>query len=167
MFLSRKINWLSNFFYKVTYWAGATLLSLIFLMMILQVFCRYALSRALSWPEETSLVFFSWVVFLGASMALKDRGHIGITFLIDLFPVRFRNMIKILIDFMVVFFAGYLLIFGWKLSVFVGAKQTTTFWNIPYFYLYLSTCVGGGFLLIQGILLFMESLVNFLNPSEK
>jgi TRAP-type C4-dicarboxylate transport system permease small subunit len=167
MFLSRKINWLSHFFYKVTYWAGATLLSLIFFMMILQVFCRYVLGRALSWPEETSLIFFSWVVFLGASMALKDREHIGISFVIDLFTIRFRNMIKLLIDGMVVFFAGYLLIYGWKLSVFVGAKQTTTFWNIPYFYLYLSTCVGGGFLLIQGILLFMESLVNFLNPSEK
>ena len=50
----------------------------------------------------------------------------------------------IFIDIMVVFFAGYLLIFGWKLSVFVGPKQATTFWNIPYFYLYLSTCAGGG-----------------------
>lgn len=167
MLLTRKINWLSNFLYKVTYWVAGTLLSLIFLMMLLQVFCRYALGRALSWPEETTLVFFCWVVFLGASMALKDRGHIGITFLIDVFPVRFRNMIKILIDFMVVFFAGYLLIFGWKLSVFVGAKQTTTFWNIPYFYLYLSTCVGGGLLLIQGILLLTESLVNFVGPGEK
>jgi TRAP-type C4-dicarboxylate transport system permease small subunit len=68
---------------------------------------------------------------------------------------------------MVVFFAGYLLIFGWKLSVFVGAKQTTTFWDIPYFYLYLSTCVGGGLLLIQGILLLTESLVNSFGPSEK
>jgi len=167
MFLSRKISWLSNFFYKITYWAGATLLSLIFFMMILQVFCRYALNRALSWPEETSLIFFSWVVFLGASMALKDREHIGINFVVDLFPIRLRNMIKILIDSMVVFFSGYLLIYGWKLSVFVGARQTTTFWNIPYFYVYLSTCVGGGLLLIQGVLLLMERLVNSLGPSGR
>jgi TRAP-type C4-dicarboxylate transport system permease small subunit len=167
MFLSRKISWLSNFFYKISYWAGATLLSLIFFMMILQVFCRYALNRALSWPEETSLIFFSWVVFLGASLALKDREHVGINFVIDFFPIRFKNMINILIDSMVVFFSGYLLIYGWKLSVFVGTKQTTTFWNIPYFYLYLSTCVGGGLLLIQGILSLMERLGNSLGASKK
>ena len=166
MTLSRKISWLSNFFYKITYWAGATLLSLIFFMMLLQIFCRYALNRALSWPEETSLIFFSWVVFLGASLAVKDREHVGINFVIDLFPIRLKNMIHVLIDSMVVFFSGFLLIYGWKLSVFVGAKQATTFWNIPYFYLYLSTCVGGGLLLIQGILSLTERLANSLGPDE-
>ncbi len=135
--------------------------------MLLQIFCRYALNRALSWPEETSLIFFSWVVFLGASLALKDREHVGINFVIDLFPIRLKNMILVLIDSMVVFFSGFLLIYGWKLSVFVGAKQATTFWNVPYFYLYLSTCAGGGLLLIQGILSLMERLANSLGLGEE
>ena len=99
-------------------------------------------------------------------MALKERGHIGISYVVDLFPIWLRNIALIFIDIMIVFFAGYLLIFGWKLSVFVGAKQATTFWNIPYFYLYLSTCAGGVFLLIQGILLTFLDVVKALGPAK-
>ena len=164
--LISKLEWLSDFFYKIAYWAAATLLALIFLTMLLQVFCR-AIGQALSWPEETALIFFPWVVFLGASMALKERAHIGINFVIDLFPIWLRNIALILIDIMVVFFAGYLLIFGWKLSVFVGTKQATTFWNVPYIYLYLSTCAGGVFLLIQGILLTFQDMATLFGPREK
>jgi TRAP-type transport system small permease protein len=164
--MASKLQWLSDFFYKIAYWTASTLLALIFLIMILQVFCR-SIGRALSWAEEIALVLFPWVVFLGASMALKERGHIGIDFVVNLFPIWLRNITLIFIDIMIVCFAAYLLIFGWKLSVFVGAKQATTFWDIPYFYLYLSTCAGGVFLLIQGVLLTLQDMAKLFGPREK
>ena len=165
--LTRKIKWLADFFYRIAYWAAATLLMVIFFTMLLQIFCRYIMERPLSWPEETSLIFFPWVVFLGASMALKDRGHVAMNFVVALFPIRLRGIAMIFIDIMVAFFAGYLVVFGWKLSAFVGAKQTTTFWSVPYFYLYLSTCAGGAFLLIQGILLLARDMANLFGSHEK
>ena len=167
MLFSRKIAMLSNFFYKISFWTAAVLIGLIFFLMLLQVFYRYVLNQPLSWPEEAALVFFPWVVFLGASMALKDRVHVGINFIVDRFPMRFRNVTRIFIGVLVVFFAGYLSIYGWKLSVFVGSGQTTIFWRIPYFFLYLSTCVGGGLLTIQGILLLIQDLLNCYRPVDQ
>jgi TRAP-type C4-dicarboxylate transport system permease small subunit len=164
--MASKLEWLSDFFYKIAYWTASTLLISIFLIMVLQVFCR-SIGEAFSWPEEIVLVFFPWMVFLGASMVLKEREHIGIDFVVNLFPIRLRNIVLILTDIMIVSFSGYLLIFGWKLSVFVGAKQTSTFWDIPYFYLYLSTCAGGAFLLIQGVILTLQDMAKLFGPNEK
>lgn len=164
---SRKLDVVADFFYRIAYWASATMLVIIFLTTLLQVFCRYVLEHSLSWSEETSLIFFPWVVFLGASMVLKERGHVAIMFVVALFPVRLRNIAKVFIDVMVAFFACYLVVFGWKLSVFVGAEQLTTFWNVPYFYLYLSVCAGGAFLLIQAMLLLARDTANFFGWDEK
>lgn len=165
--LTRKIEWLADFFYKIAYWVTATLLVMIILTTLTQIFFRYVLERPLSWPEETSLIFFPWVVFLGASMPLKERGHVAIRFVVDLLPMQLRRIAIVVIDLLVAFFAGYLVVFGWKLSIFVGAEQATTFWNVPYFYLYLSICVGGAFLLIQGILLLALDVANHFGPREK
>jgi TRAP-type C4-dicarboxylate transport system permease small subunit len=162
----QKIKMISDLVYKIAYWVGATLLSLIFIIMLLQVFCRYALKKALVWPEETSIFLFVWAALIGASMVLRDREHVGINFVIDLCPVRLRNVVKLLTDFLAAFFAGYLVIYGWRISVFVGLKQATTFWNIPYFYLYLSVCVGGLLLLIQALFLITEDLPDILTPKR-
>jgi TRAP-type C4-dicarboxylate transport system permease small subunit len=163
----RKVDVLADFFYRIAYWASATMIVIIFLTTLLQVFCRYVLGRSLSWTEETSLIFFPWVVFLGASMVLKERGHVAIMFVVALFPVRLRHIMRVFIDAMIAFFAGYLLVFGWKLSVFVGAHQATTFWNVPYFYLYLSVCAGGVLLLIQGMLLLARDTADLFGWDEK
>lgn len=162
----QKVKVISDLVYKITYWVGATLLSLIFLIMILQVFCRYALRQPLAWPEETSIFLFVWAALIGASMALKDRGHVGINFVINLFPFRLKNVITLLTDFLAAFFSGYMVIYGWKISVFVGSHQATPFWNIPYFYLYLSVCVGGLLLLVQALFLIMEDLPNIFTPKR-
>ena len=165
--ITRKVEWLADFFYRIAYWAAVTLLMAIFFTMLLQVFCRYVMGQPLSWPEETSLIFFPWVVFLGASMALKERGHIAINFVIALFPDKIGKIATVFIDAMIAFFSCYLLIFGWKLAVFVGKEQTTTFWSIPYFYLYLSICVGGAFLFIQALLLLARDIAVIFSSDEK
>ncbi len=45
---------------------------------LLQVFCRYVLNSALSWPEELARFAFVWFVFLGASLVTRRARHITI-----------------------------------------------------------------------------------------
>ena len=48
---------------------------------LLQVFCRYVLDNALSWPEEVAKFPFVWFVFLGAAMVTRRGRHIAIDML--------------------------------------------------------------------------------------
>ncbi|MEC5293248.1 TRAP transporter small permease subunit [Aurantimonas sp. C2-6-R+9] len=49
--------------------------------IVTSVFFRYVLDLPLSWPEEASLIAFSWLLFLGGAICARDDAHI----LIDIF----------------------------------------------------------------------------------
>ncbi|MBW2305376.1 MAG: TRAP transporter small permease [Deltaproteobacteria bacterium] len=75
-----------------------------FLMVVLvvclglQVFFRYVLEAALTWSEELSRFAFIWVIYVGASMAAKDRQHIRVTAQTHLLPRHWRPYQWLLAD---------------------------------------------------------------------
>jgi TRAP-type transport system small permease protein len=164
--LAREIQRLSHAAYKFANFAGNLLLLLMFSVVFFGVFCRYALHYSLAWPEETSMIFIVWMSLFGASMGLKDRAHVGTVAFLSLLPEYARKVMGLLIDALVGFFGGYLMVFGWKISVFVGAGQRTVYWGIPYFYLYLCLSIGGLLLLIQAVALISEDIRRLLNPGK-
>ena len=163
----RKIQMLSRVTYRIANTAGNVLLGMMFIFLLMGVICRYVLRYPLAWPEETSMILLVWMVFFGASMALKDRRHVGIIVFVALFPSRVRNAIMIAVDSLMGLFSGYLMVFGWKISVFAGASQTTQYWGIPYFYVYLSVSVGGLLLLIQAFSLILEDIQAVLSSENR
>ncbi len=58
--------------------AAATLLVGTNAVALLQVFCRYVLNSALSWPEEMARFAFVWFVFLGTALVTRRARHITI-----------------------------------------------------------------------------------------
>jgi tripartite ATP-independent transporter DctM subunit len=57
---------------------AATLLVGTNAVALLQVFCRYVLNSALSWPEEMARFAFVWFVFLGTALVTRRARHITI-----------------------------------------------------------------------------------------
>jgi len=83
-------------------------------IMIIQVFCRYALGMSLSWSEEITRYLFVWSAFMSISLCTKLTINIRIDQLIRMFSTRGRAMVKIInltIEF--VFFA-YMLPYAWR-----------------------------------------------------
>lgn len=158
-----KIKSMNIYIYKITEWIGITLLSLIFIILILQVICRYVVGSSLPWPEEASIFLFIWVCLIGANLGLKNREHLGLTMLINLLPTAIRNWVIFITDCLIVFFAGYLFIYGWKIAMLVGGGQRTSILNIPYTYTYLSITVGGFLLIIQALFLINDDIKNILS----
>ena len=58
---------------------GIGLIFLIVTAITVQVFTRYALGRPIAWVEESATYAFIWMVFVGASVGLKQGRHILIT----------------------------------------------------------------------------------------
>ncbi len=54
--------------------------------VLLQVILRFFFSSAVSWAEETAVYGMIFAVYLGATMAVRDRAHIRITLLVNALP---------------------------------------------------------------------------------
>jgi len=66
------------------------LIALLLAGMVVLVFgnvvLRYAFNQGLTESEELSRLFFVWLIFLGAVVALRERGHIGVDTLLRRLP---------------------------------------------------------------------------------
>ncbi len=101
----------------------------------LSVFCRYVLQMPLSWTEEVVLLCMVWVVFLGASIATKHKGHIVIDILLTVFPHKLARALEALGLSVVM---AVLALLGWQGILLIEATRdvATTALGIPTMYIY-------------------------------
>ena len=76
-------------------WVCITLLAGIFVIMVLQVTCRYMLGSPLVWSEELARYLYIWTCYLGASIALRRGNHIAITLFVDRLPAKLARGIAV------------------------------------------------------------------------
>ena len=71
-----------------------TILSMAGITIILSVnvILRYLFSRPFHWAEEISVLLIVWAVFLGAGLVQKKDEHVAISYLFDLFPVKWKTI---------------------------------------------------------------------------
>lgn len=125
---------------------AASLLVTTVVIALLQVFCRYIVNSALSWPEEAAKFAFAWFVFLGAAMITRRAQHI----VIDIVPrslgpqaLRYHALAVRVISVAV---ATFLLIYG--LDLVQKSTFTSPALQWPYTYLYLAVPTGAALSLI-------------------
>ncbi len=92
----------------------AVMMTIMIIAVCLQVFFRYVLLKPLSWSEELARYCFVWLSFIGASMALGQKLHFGIDYLVNKFPSRFRAGLSIATNLLVLIFCLVMVIHGYK-----------------------------------------------------
>ncbi|MDE5878503.1 MAG: TRAP transporter small permease [Desulfovibrio sp.] len=70
---------LRRFYDNFEEWVSASLVGLMILCLIIQVFIRFVFGSALAWTEELSRYSFIWAVYVGAALCVKRRIHVRIT----------------------------------------------------------------------------------------
>ena len=58
-------------------------LVLIITVSVVGVFMRFIVGEPLQWTEEITLALFVWFTFLGASVVVKEDGHVSIDFFVS------------------------------------------------------------------------------------
>lgn len=108
----------------------------IFLLVSLQVFCRYVLNNSLFWPPEIARLALVWTTFFGASYALKKGMHIQMRALVNKFSPRVRQIIQIFIYFVMIVVLIFLIVYGMKLFVqFLPTRLSGTPISLAYLFL--------------------------------
>jgi len=99
---------------------GTLFISIFFITIIIQVFCRY-LGITVSWTGEVSLYSFTWAVFLGAGAMTYEDKHFAFTSLLDRLPGNKKEIANIVI---------YLIVMSFTLAIlYFGIIITKKFWN--------------------------------------
>ena len=68
----------------------ASCAALLFTLVVLQVVFRFFIHYSIAWSEELSRFLGVWLVFFGATLAVKEESHLGIDFLINRFPYKLK-----------------------------------------------------------------------------
>lgn len=109
-----------------------------------QVFGRYVLLQAPRWSEELGRILMIWMSFLGAALLIRYKRSIQVEFFVDKFwqSKRAQRWIWVVNMFISLFFAVFMLYWGWRLVLF-GWDTTTDTIRIPLYTVTGAIPVGG------------------------
>lgn len=113
----------------------AACLAIMVVLVFGNVFLRYAFNSGISVSEEISRWFFVWMTFLGALVAMREHGHLGV----DAFVTRlspFGKRVCLVIGQVMVLYVCWLLLVGsWDQTVInMDVKAPTSGWSMGWFY---------------------------------
>ena len=127
----------------------------------MQVFYRFILKSSLSWSEELLRFSFEWVVFLAASIAVRENGHVSVSVLVDLLPKTIRRVIAIAGSILCVGFCLAITYYGIDLvKMQIATNQRSTAMEIPMWIPYMGL-VAGSFMMAYR---FLEQLIQMFCP---
>ena len=116
-------------------------LSAMFLILLAQVIMRYVFSRPLTWIEEAARFIFVYVSFIGISYAYRQKGHIRMEVVVNLFPQAVRRGLEVLINLGTIALFCYMIPFSFRfIGIQAGVKATAT--HIPMSIVYTALPLG-------------------------
>ena len=73
-------------------------LSIMSVLVFYQVVMRYVFHRPTSWSDEIAVYAMLWSVYLSCSWAVRERAHIRVMNVINMFPGKARTAMTVLSD---------------------------------------------------------------------
>jgi TRAP-type transport system small permease protein len=132
---------LINLTWKLIDITALTAFTVMLVLVMSQVVFRYVIQVSVPWTEEAARWFYAWQIFLGSSLAMRDRLHLQITVLLD----RFSGKPRAVLDFLTALTGlGFLAGVIWGSLLMIRAVYPVQAGSFPVStsYLYLSIPVG-------------------------
>lgn len=111
---------MAHLYEKLELAVGIILLAVITALVFVAAVMRFA-GHPLIWSVDLAQLLFIWVCFVGAARAMRKRVHLGVDFLVRLFPHRLRLWVE---TAMSVLFVAFLAVLAWE-----GCKLTMLNWE--------------------------------------
>lgn len=127
------------------------LVGLLTVSVFLQVLIRFVFKYPLPWTEEVSRIAFVYSIFVGATIAVREKAHLNVDFLLVALPKAVARAVKFLGATLM---AVFLSVMTWQGIEFVRVTgvQVTPVMQVPFRYLYLIIPSSGGLMLLYLIL---------------
>ncbi len=131
--------------------------SAMILVVVLQIFARYALPWSPDWTEEMARFCFIYMVSLGAGLALKENAYVSVTTILG----KFSSKGKLYMESLILGSVAMLMIIMLVYSIFllnIVKLQTSAALQLNMALIYFSMVVMSFFVLLYSIIQLTEKL---------
>lgn len=135
---------------KAVEYIVSVLLAIMVVVVFLQVIFRFIIKSSLPWSEELSRYILVWISFLGTSIGIKRKGHIGVEAVINYLPFTAKNIVAVIAHALSSVLFGVLIIWGYQLIGKV-VNQTSPAMEISMAIPYSAVFTGGILMLLYSI----------------
>ena len=124
-------------------WILITIMAILTLVVLWQVFTRFVLNDPSSWTEELAKYLLVWVSILGAAYVSGQRAHIAIDIVLQRSSPNNQRKLRFAIDIIIFLFALIVLVIGGINLVQITLPQISSALQIPLGYVYSIIPVSG------------------------
>ena len=116
------------------------------------VFFRYVLQNSLFWTEELGRYLMVWAGYLGAVLAMREDGHVGITAVVSALPPAGRRIANTFAKLIVLAFLLVIVVMSFTHLKTLTIQRSSAM-EIPMIIPYLSVTVGTMLMAVETIFL--------------
>jgi TRAP-type transport system small permease protein len=148
---------------------GIIAIAMMVIAILLQVFFRYVLNDALSWPDEAARFMMLWLTGLVAPAAYRRGGFVAIDMVVAMLPRIVGAVLSLFLLFIAAIVLWVALKIGWaEVTGFGGRFTTDSLWligldgewfKVPRKWMMMSMVVGTVLMLIVNIELIIRSMI--------
>ena len=144
--LKKLLDWIEKY---ITNALPVLFLMLMVVIIFMQVFTRFVFSFSFRWAEELGRYLVIWMVFLAGCSALRKGQLVGIKFVVEKMPKKYKVLIELISNILILFFLFIMTSFGTQLVQFnLARKQLSPALRIPIGWIYLAIPTSGIIMII-------------------
>lgn len=150
----RKFNHVLNYLEE---YVGVISLIFTSLLVFVQVVLRYVFHYSFSWAEEVARYLIVWFVFIGSSIAVREKAHATMDAVVAYLPEMGKRIFSLLANLIAIGFCVVLIWSGSRMISGVlefGTVAPST--GMPLYIPYMAVPVGAGLMLIRFVQLFIQ-----------
>lgn len=127
--------------------------------VLIGVFFRFVIPIPMAWPPEAARFLMVAVTMVGASVAIRQLDHVGITLLVDALPRQIAFALFIVGNLLVSIFLIVLIWYSVRLTLEMGPRQISSSLGLSMTIPYASMPIGGAMMLIQQFAVLIEGVL--------
>lgn len=104
-----------RYFFKLLEFLVVILMVAMVVMVFGNVFLRYAFNSGITISDEMSRYCFIWLTYIGAMVAMREGGHLGVDTLVKHLPRAGKKFCLFLSESLMLFCNGLFLLGTWKM----------------------------------------------------
>ncbi len=130
-----------NGLYKVLGFVAGLSLFAMMVLVLMQIFYRYCLEIPLPQSQELAIFAMVYVTMFGCAMAIRNRTHVAVNFLVDRYPPHIAEALRLLAFTITILFFALLFWEGCLLTM-RSMTQKATATGIPNGYIVAAIPIG-------------------------
>ncbi|MBA1334774.1 MAG: hypothetical protein HPY66_0394 [Firmicutes bacterium] len=138
---------------KAVEYIVAVMLVIMVIVIFLQVIFRFIIKSAIPWSEELARYLLVWTSFLGASIGIKRKGHIGVEAVVQVLPPGVRTIVSLIANGLSMVFFVVIIVYGYKILKVVSIQLSPA--------MEISMAVPYSAIFVSGLLMLLYSINSF------